>query len=355
MFSNIKPEYYFLDSIYQKEKESIFYNNWIFIGFKSDLKNNNDFITKKVCDIPIVVQNFNGMIRAFINVCSHRFSLLQTQDKGNRALFCPYHGWSFDKNGIPAGIPKKPLFKDFSQKELCDLKLKEFSVDYCGNLVFVHINEPKQTLKEYLGSFYNDIEKISTNENELIDTNKIQIKSNWKVIVENTLESYHVNLVHGETFKKLGAKGLKFNFCNNHSNWEAELNLSENDPKLSKIHKNFSNRSFVIDGYIHYLIFPNLLVSSTYGISYNYSTIFPIDSDTTEFTSYVLLSQCQDNPIVSAYKKSLIDFNRKVFDEDKIICEYVQEGVKVTDKIGVLSLEEERVHSFQNHYINEIK
>ena len=55
------------------------------------------------------------------------------------------------------------------------------------------------------------------------------------------------------------------------------------------------------------------------------------------------------------YKQSLIDFNRKVFDEDKIICEEVQKGVVVTEQPGVLSLEEHRVHAFQENYIKQIK
>jgi hypothetical protein len=54
------------------------------------------------------------------------------------------------------------------------------------------------------------------------------------------------------------------------------------------------------------------------------------------------------------YKESLIEFNRKVFDEDKQICEEVQKGVVIIDKPGVLSLEEERVHAFQNNYIKQI-
>jgi len=352
MFSNIPPKYYFDNDIFNKEKEQIFHNNWIFVCFKNDISKHNDFITKKIGNIPVVIQNINGEIKAFMNVCSHRFSILQTEEKGNRALFCPYHGWSFDKEGIPNGIPKKPLFKDFSKQELCDLKLKEYNLELCGDLYFIHINEPKTTLKEYLGDFYSHILKISDGKDKLIDVNKINIKANWKILVENTLESYHVNLVHSDTFRKLGAKGLVFEFTGLHSNWKADLNLSENDPKLSKIHNNFKNRPYIIDGYIHYLIYPNLLISSSYGVSFNFSTITPTTPGETEFISNVFMSKSdQQSVVVRLYEDSLIDFNRQVFDEDKKICEEVQKGAEVTDKPGVLSLEEERVHDFQNNYI----
>lgn len=355
MFSQIQPAHYFEEKIFEKEKNSIFHNNWMFICFRQDVSNVNDFITSRIGRIPVVVQNMNGEIKAFMNVCSHRFSILQTAERGNRPLFCPYHGWAFNHEGIPTGIPKKPLFKGFSEQELCDLKLNEYSLQICGDLIFVHINTPKTSLKEYLGEFYLDLEQISSSKDILVDTNRINIGANWKVIVENTLESYHVNLVHAETFKRLGTKGLDFKFTNSHSNWETELNLPEDDPKLKRVHDLFKDRSYKINGYRHYLIYPNLLVSTSYGTSYNFSVIDPISPNETSFTSLVFTATpSKQNVIFNTFKDSLIGFNRQVFDEDQTICEEVQKGVVVTNKPGVLSLEEKRVHSFQENYIGQL-
>jgi phenylpropionate dioxygenase-like ring-hydroxylating dioxygenase large terminal subunit len=356
MFSNIPPLYYHDKDIFELEKTKIFHNNWVFVCFKHDVSNVNDFVTKTIGGIPVVVQNLNGNVKAFQNVCSHRFSILQTEPKGNRGLFCPYHGWAYDKEGIPNGIPKKPLFKEFTKNELCKLKLKEYSLECCGDMYFIHINEPKQSLKEYLGEFYDTLENVTKGKSLLIDTNPIDIKCNWKIVVENTLESYHVALVHENTFQKLGAGGLDFKFSGNHSSWETNLNLHEDDPKLKKIHSNFSNRPFNIDGYNHFLIYPNLLVSTSYGVSFNFSIIEPKSPDNTSFTSHVYLSEPNKlDTIFEMYKQSLIDFNRDVFDEDKVICEEVQKGVVVTEQPGVLSLEEHRVHAFQENYIKQMK
>lgn len=354
MFSQISPKYYYDPTIFDSEQKHLFRHNWIFVGFKNELANHNDFITKKIGNIPIVVQNFKGEIKALLNVCSHRFSLIQTKSCGNRPLLCPYHGWAYDKKGIPCGIPKKPLFTEFSPSQLDDLKLKKYQVDFCGDLCFVKVNYSNQTLKEYLGEFYNELEVLSTSKSVCVDTNTLDINSNWKVIVENTLESYHVNLVHSNTFRKLGASGLDFSFSEKHSKWTAPLALNEDDPKLKSIHSKFKNRKLKIDGYEHYLIYPNLLISTSYGVSYNFSLIEPITEDKTKFTSYVYLADHEETPLTKAYAQSLVDFNREVFDEDKEICEFVQEGVKHTDQPGVLSLEEKRVHSFQNHYIKQI-
>ena len=55
------------------------------------------------------------------------------------------------------------------------------------------------------------------------------------------------------------------------------------------------------------------------------------------------------------FRNAAVDYNRQVFDEDKIACENVQEVVEYTDQPGVSSLEEERVHIFQSDYLHYIK
>lgn len=106
-------------------------------------------------------------------------------------------------------------------------------------------------------------------------------------------------------------------------------------------------------------MFPNILISSTYGISFNLSQIIPIDENTTLFKSYVFITKKEDSekisPIEKMYEDSLVDFNRKVFDEDKTICQEVQKGVKFSSYDGELSQEEERVLYFQQKYKEYLK
>lgn len=354
----IKPNEYFEKEVFQKEKINLFSEIWNFVGFTSDFSEINDFVVSNVSGTPVVVQNLKGKIRAFKNVCSHRHSLIQTVEKGNRPLMCPYHGWAYNDKGIPFGIPKKPFF-GFTKEELECLKLEEYVIDTCGSLVFLKIKQDEMSLQEYLGDFYSEAEKMSNNFGKLVDINEIEITSNWKIVVENTLESYHVALIHSETFQKLGATGLDFTFSKNHSSWDAEVLMQENEGKQEKVHRPFQARDYKIDGYKHLILFPNVLMSSTYGISFNLSHIIPIDEDRTLFKSYVFITKKEEtdkvSPIEKMYEDSLVDFNRKVFDEDKAICQEVQKGVKFSSYDGELSQEEERVLHFQEKYKEYLK
>ncbi len=112
MKSNISSIHYYRTDIFEKEKQLIFQKNWSFVGFKSQVANVNDFIVKAIGATPVLIQNVKGEIRAFLNVCSHRFSLIQQDESGNRPMVCPYRRiQAYDQNGIPTGIPKKPRTK----------------------------------------------------------------------------------------------------------------------------------------------------------------------------------------------------------------------------------------------------
>ncbi len=82
-----------------------------------------------------------------------------------------------------------------------EMRLKRFKVEFCGNLCFVSLEENSDSLLKYLGDFYLELEQMSLSLDKMVDMNKMAIHANWKIIVENTLESYHVNAIHSSTFK----------------------------------------------------------------------------------------------------------------------------------------------------------
>uniref|UniRef100_UPI0013CE2201 Rieske 2Fe-2S domain-containing protein n=1 Tax=Pseudomonas aeruginosa TaxID=287 RepID=UPI0013CE2201 len=77
----------------------------------------NQFFTRKIAGVPVVVQRTESGIRAFLNQCPHRLSAIQTECTGQRPLVCPYHAWSFGAEGQLQGIPNSSLYQ-FSAEEL---------------------------------------------------------------------------------------------------------------------------------------------------------------------------------------------------------------------------------------------
>ncbi len=352
----IKPKHYHCHNVFENEQAYIFQKQWVFAGFLSDVCNENDFITVSVGGQSVVIQNIKGQLKAFLNVCSHRFSKIQCEIKGNRALVCPYHGWAYDENGLPLGIPKKPSFGALTKDKLQELALEEYHVCICGQLIFVRKkNADYQSLQSFLGDAYDILCQTSQSFGELIDCNQMRVDANWKIVVENTLEAYHINQVHKTTFKPIFGEQKSFKRDSVHTSINVDLKTD-----FSKIEEIYQSRPYKIDGYFHLFIFPNLTLASSYGSSFSLQHFVPISATQTSFVSYVFQTKIEANLsrkqqiILGAMNETIVDFNRTVFEEDKFICEQVQDGVTMTNKVGILSTEEERVLEFHKAYQNLI-
>jgi phenylpropionate dioxygenase-like ring-hydroxylating dioxygenase large terminal subunit len=352
------PEHYYLTEIYKREIVSIF-QKWQFIGFTFNLSAVNDYVCAEIADDSVIVKNYEGELKAFQNVCSHRFSRIHEVGCGNAMTICPYHGWVYDNNGLPHGIPKRNGFGDLKEAKLSDYRLCPWRIEVCGAMIFVCKELNGISLKDYLGETYNIIEQISLALGSQLDTHELIINANWKILVENTLENYHVNRVHPYTFQRLGASGSNFNFEDNHSSWSAELTGVMN-AKWERISRSFVSRPVQFPGYFHQLIFPNLTIATTYGASFSIQYFQPINATQTRLVSQVFQAKLtgasqSDQFIVDALGESVVSFNREVFAEDKTICEQVQLGIQHASGSGILCEDEFRVYEFQRAYINIIE
>ena len=350
----IPAAYYSDPKIFAREQVELFARNWTCIGFTHDLKKNHDFITREVGGFPVVVQNFDGVLRAYLNVCTHRFNRIQTECKGNRNLQCMYHGWIFDHSGLPSAIPKRPRFDDMSAEKIKSLQLEAWDIATCGGLVFVRKGLEGKTLREYLGDAFGSVEAMTNSLGPAIDENVISVRANWKILVENTLESYHVHFIHPTTFSRLNAGDGVFEWQSPHSSWIAPLG-QKFMARMQHFMPVFESRPFTTPGYLHQLIFPHLTIATTQGTSFSIQFFEPISPSETKLSSFVFQTRL-DNisegkaSVVVALNSTVKDFNRAVFSEDKDVCEQVQIGTAVTSKVGILSDEELRVHHFQQHY-----
>ena len=120
------------------ERERLFGRLWIFVGFSSMVRERNQFFTRKIAGVPVVVQRTESGIRAFLNQCPHRLSAIQTECTGQRPLVCPYHAWSFGAEGQLQGIPNSSLYQ-FSAEERARIGLRKLHLEEVGQLLFVNL------------------------------------------------------------------------------------------------------------------------------------------------------------------------------------------------------------------------
>jgi phenylpropionate dioxygenase-like ring-hydroxylating dioxygenase large terminal subunit len=374
----ISPRCYTDANRFRMEMQRIFMRRWFFAGATHGLENDGDFRCIEIGGVSVVLQNFGGQIRAFNNVCTHRFSRLQTAPAGNRELKCPYHGWTFNEAGLPYAIPRKPLIAEVTPATLCDYRLSRWHLRTAGPLLFIRKEHAGETLaaddlERQFGDFFAPLVELASACGELVENTEHVVKANWKLVVENTLEGYHVDCVHPNTIRKLGMSGLSkgtngtdetngaptkgstFRFSGGNSAVFSPLN-PEVSARMDRTYKFLANRPQRLDGYRHFYFFPAFVFASTRGESFSIQRILPIDEQTTQLTSFLFATNGlgeltkMEAALKKQFYQSAGDFVREIFAEDAAICEQVQRAVGYAHTTGVLSDEEERICAFHTAY-----
>ena len=360
------------------ERERIFLRHWLFAGTTHDLPNHEDYRCIDIAGISVILQNFHGTIRAFNNVCTHRFARIHADQQGNRQLKCPYHGWIYNEDGLPYAIPRKPLIAEITPETLCQYRLSRWSVATVGPLVFIkkqHGDEesPDYDLPRQLGDYAEPLRQLAGACGEVVEHTDYELKANWKLVVENTLEGYHVDCVHPETIKKLGMTGLSkstsgeekpdpangkgsyFTFSGSNSAVFSPMD-AQVSARMDATYKFLAQRPQKLEGYRHYFFFPNFVFASTRGESFSIQRVLPIDEKTTQLTSYLFATNGlgeltkMEAALKRQFYRSAGDFVQAIFAEDAAICEQVQRSVAFAEGTGVLSDEEQRICAFHEAY-----
>lgn len=85
-------EWYSDPAALRLERQRIFRRTWQYAGRRDQIEEPGSFFTCDAGGIPIViVRDKEGTLRAFVNVCRHRGSLVCEGAGRREALQCPYH------------------------------------------------------------------------------------------------------------------------------------------------------------------------------------------------------------------------------------------------------------------------
>jgi len=194
----VSIEAYCSEEYFELEREQLFKRVWLLAGRELDLPNAGDFLVKEIptCHASILItRSDDGQLRAFHNVCSHRLAKVVWEPKGNAARFaCKYHGWGYGNRGELRAVPDEGNFfgVDKSRNGLTPVALET-----SNGFIFINLDpNPKQGLKEFLSGI--DAKLADHDFADWTSTYRVEceIPVNWKCIVDNFQETYHLSFVH---------------------------------------------------------------------------------------------------------------------------------------------------------------
>jgi p-cumate 2,3-dioxygenase alpha subunit len=200
--------------ILQMEQERVFNKCWLYLCHESEVENPGDYRRRNVAGRPLFfARGSDGKVRVFLNTCTHRGALICRRDQGNtEVLQCFYHAWTFNNHGELIGVPDEAGYgKGFNRAEM-GLKSPPRVDNYRG-FIFISFNPDVEDLMTYLADARDYIDLIVDQAEEgmriIPGSNRYFIKANWKLLVENSLDGYHVKPTHKTYFEYVTSLGVK--------------------------------------------------------------------------------------------------------------------------------------------------
>ncbi|MDG1858562.1 MAG: aromatic ring-hydroxylating dioxygenase subunit alpha [Emcibacteraceae bacterium] len=190
------PRNYYKDpAIFEREKDAIIYNSWLFAGHVSQIPNAGDFFLFNLLDESvIIVRQKEGDISAFYNVCRHRGSHVCKEQKGNAKRFvCPYHAWSYKLDGSLLTASSMPA--DFDKSEI---SLHKCAFEVINGLIFVNFSDSPEKLDNAIRDLTPALEMYDFDNMKVATHKHYPIEANWKITLENYQECYHCAPSHPE-------------------------------------------------------------------------------------------------------------------------------------------------------------
>jgi choline monooxygenase len=192
-------------AVAELEQERIFERTWQLAGHLTQLPDPGSYLTTSAGTQPVLVlREESGAIRAFRNVCRHRGSrLLSGSGDCGKAIRCRYHGWTYRLDGDLIGVPEARSIPGLDKSALGLFPVRAEVI--CG-LVFVNLDpharplaEQVAGLPERLGGY--GIERLRPHHPWSGGQ-----PANWKIVVDNYLEGYHVPIAHPGLMRLLDYK-----------------------------------------------------------------------------------------------------------------------------------------------------
>lgn len=229
----------------------------------------------------ILVRGDDGVVRGFRNACRHRGAVVVEQPRGTgRNFTCPYHSWTYDRQGTLIGVPQAKTFDGLCRQQR---GLRPVSVEERAGLIWVlpDSHGDRFDLDGHLGEFAAELERWNLGELHFFEQRVHRVPANWKLAIDTFTEAYHIPNLHKNSVGLLAAGGLTVcaQFGKHHRQAVAMKHLKDIADPSSERWAPFSDGAI---GFV-YLVFPNSVLLF-FGDHAEFFQVFPGNSIDTSFT-----------------------------------------------------------------------
>lgn len=183
---------------FEAERRLLFRRIPLMLAASCELPEPGDYKAMEVSGVPVLLtRGDDGVVRAFLNQCTHRGAYLADGCGKARRFTCPYHGWSFDRSGALLAVASADAFGEVDKAAK---SLSAFPLLEQGGLIWVVLDPAsKLDIGGFLGRFGAMLQGFDFSSWHCVGSRTLT-GANWKLAFDAHLEFYHVPVLHKQTF-----------------------------------------------------------------------------------------------------------------------------------------------------------
>ncbi|MCC6438212.1 MAG: aromatic ring-hydroxylating dioxygenase subunit alpha [Acidimicrobiales bacterium] len=317
-----RPVREYLDPVrFGEEQEALFRAHPVVVGHTAQLPEPGSFFTHDHSGVPIVVtRNEAGALQAFLNVCRHRGGKAAGQACGSaKRMTCAYHGWTYDLDGRLRGLPLADGFDGLDREAY---GLVPVPVAERHGLIYVRPRPGGPIdLDRFLGGISAEVadEPVAAH---LLASRSWEVACNWKVLLDNFLELYHLATLHASNIGPMFEPN--------------RILFDDYGPNRRRVDARRSIRSLagqpreqwrLLDHALRtYFLFPNTQTFWTQDY-FSWLSVWPVAIDRTVCTQLIVADWAADTDRRRAHLQTNLDLFDLTLGEDFAMSEEVQRGL----------------------------
>ncbi|MFN3231165.1 MAG: aromatic ring-hydroxylating oxygenase subunit alpha [Alphaproteobacteria bacterium] len=292
---------YFDQTRFEQEIDDVFKRVPLMLAPTAELPKNGDYKSMEAVGVPVLLtRGADGVVRSFINSCTHRGTNVVISECGNAKRFtCPYHGWTFDREGKLVAVASR---EEFGNIDTDDYGLKELPTLERAGLIWA-ILDPDSTLEiePFLSGYDELLAEFGFDDWHLFQKRTVR-GPNWKIAYDGYLDLYHLPVLHRDTFGADMSNQALYHAWGPH---QRVTSPSRHMISLEDVPEDQWDMTTLMMGV--WTIFPHISIASFMGggRSVMISQLFPGDTPGESFTTqyYLMESEPTEAEIIEAERQ----------------------------------------------------
>ncbi len=321
---------YWSDDWLALENERIFARSWVYVGAVDEMTEPGAIRPAIAAGRSIALaRDEAGEIRAFHNFCRHRGTKLVMEPCVAKTITCPYHAWVYRLNGQ---IKSRPHFHGAGHLEKFAagddaLDLLSIRCDVWNGCIFVNLDGAAEPLLDWLDPILKRLSQFDFSPIRWIGKKSYRIKSNWKLVLENYMEGYHVFAAHPRLIAhapmdiRWSGEWMQHVFYNDYVVPELTKGRGDGLPQYPDLDEFEQRRG------VWFACMPNFAVE-IYADQFVVLATWPLGPDETleELHFFVIGDEAADDPKHEDARQELITMWHELNLEDVELLERLQQG-----------------------------